>query len=78
MGVGVKSTLMKYAGENKLELEVNIRERKGIIQMGLSEIKDSGRKLQNEIQTGKIQTNMFEENSVKYRYSNSLKGLGEV
>lgn len=69
---------MKYAGENKLELEVNIREHKGIIQMGLSEIKDSGRKLQNEIQTGKIQTNMFEENNVKYRYSNSLKGLGEV
>lgn len=69
---------MKYASENKLELEVNTREHKGIIQMGPSEIKESGRKLQNEIQIGKIQTNMFEENNVKYRNSNSLKSWNEV
>lgn len=69
---------MKYAGENKLELEVNTREYKGIIQMGASEIKESGRKLQNELQMGKIQTNMFEENNVKYRYSQSLKSCDEV
>lgn len=69
---------MKYAGENKLELEVNTRVHKGIIQMGPSEIKESGRKLQNEIQIGKIQTNMFEENNVKYGYSNSLKSWDEV
>lgn len=69
---------MKYAGENKLELEVNTREHKGIMQMGSSEIKESSRKLENEFQIGKIQTNIFEENNVKYRYSNSLKSWDEV
>ena len=56
---------MKYAGENKLELEVNTREHKGITQRGPSEIKEPHRKLKNEIQIGKIQTNMFEENNIQ-------------
>lgn len=64
---------MKFAGKNKLELEVNTREQKGIIEIGPSDIKESDRKLQNEIQIGKMQTNIFEENNIKYRYSNNLR-----
>lgn len=61
---------MKFAGKNKLELEVNTREQKEIIEIRLIDIKESDRKLQNKIQIGKMQTNIFEENNIKYRYSN--------